>query len=194
MQVNFCAIREWNLWARTDMTPVTHKVRITDIPYEEMWTAFGPRTTASPSTGRPWPGPGSSDATWPGLCRHPSRRPAMWRTQRCRMPGLPRQYPPRPRGPAPCHVPHLRRSGEIVIEGGKMKVQWNEADAQVPRFSSRRTSITWPGSASTTSAIPGILPPRRKLIRSMPCTEISSGPRGRRRKRRIRSVTLWNYA
>jgi hypothetical protein len=32
IQVNFRALKEWNLWEGTDMTSVTQKVRVADIP------------------------------------------------------------------------------------------------------------------------------------------------------------------
>lgn len=136
MQVNFCALKEWNLWERTDTTPVTHKVRITDIPYEDMWTVYGPQDD-----------------------RIEFYRKALTRARQLgrnvaramEMPIDQVAYAGEKSGvecPV-CHanILHIHEDlpyvtcptcavrGEIVIEGGKMKVRWNEADVERPRFS-----------------------------------------------------------
>lgn len=136
MQVNFCAIKEWNLWARTDLTPVTHKVRITDIPYEEMWSVFGPQDDRIAFYRK-------------ALAR--ARQLGRNVAQALNAPIADAEYVGERSGvecPV-CHAnilhvhedlpyvmcPTCAVRGEIVIENGKMKVRWNEADAQVPRFS-----------------------------------------------------------
>jgi multimeric flavodoxin WrbA len=136
MQVNFCALKEWNLWERTDMTPVTQKVRITDIPYEDMWTVFGPQ-----------------DDRLEFYRKALSRARELGRNvaRAMNMPIEDVKYVGEKSGvecPV-CHanILHIHEDlpyvmcptcavrGEIVIENGKMRVQWNEADARVPRFS-----------------------------------------------------------
>ncbi len=136
MQVNFCGIREYNLWERTDLTPKTHMVRVTDIPYEEMWTVFGPQ----------------------------DERIEFYRKALARARQLGRNVAKAMNTPIEdvkyvgeksgvecpvCHanILHVHEDlpyvmcpicavrGEIVVRDGKMKVQWNEADAKVPRFS-----------------------------------------------------------
>jgi multimeric flavodoxin WrbA len=136
MQANFCAIKEWNLWERTDMTPVTHKVRIEDIPYEEMWTVYGPQDD----------------------------RIEFYRKVLARARELGRNVARAMKAPVEdakymgeksdvecpvCHgnilhvheaLPHVMCPtcavrGEVVIENGKMRVEWNKADAELSRFS-----------------------------------------------------------
>jgi multimeric flavodoxin WrbA len=136
IQINYCAIREWNLWDRTDMTPVTHRVRITDIPYEEMWKVFGPQDDRIEFFKK-------SLARARELGRNVAR--AMM------MPIEEVKYVGEKSGVA-CPVcqsnilhvhedlPHVTCPvcavrGEITTEGGKMRVKWNEEDAKKPRFS-----------------------------------------------------------
>ena len=136
IQVNFCAIKEFNLWMRDDVTPVTQKTRVSDIPYEEMWTVYGPqldrieffkkalararqlgrnvaKAMEMPAEKAPYVGE-KSDAACP-VCAsnilhvHESLPYVM------------------------CPVCAVR--GEIVIENGKMQVKWNENDAATARFS-----------------------------------------------------------
>jgi len=136
MQVNFCAVREWNLWERTDMTPVTHKVRITDIPYEEMWTVFGPQDDRIEFYRK-------ALARARELGRNVARAMSM--------PIDEVKYLGERSGVecpvCHCNILHIHEDlpyvacptcairGEIVVENGKMKVKWNEADALRPRFS-----------------------------------------------------------
>jgi len=136
MQVNFCAVKEWNLWLREDMTPVTQKTRVTDIPYEDMWTAFGPqidrveffkkalvrarqlgrnvaRAMEKPVEEAPYLGEKSGVAC--PVCHN----------------NILHVHEDLPY--VACPVCAVR--GEIVIDSGKMKVNWNMEDAKVPRFS-----------------------------------------------------------
>lgn len=146
MQVNFCAIKEWNLWARTDMTPVTHKVRVTDIPYEEMWTAFGPQDDRMEFYGKAL-----------SRARELGRNVA----NAMNMPIEEVKYLGERSGVecpvCHCNILHIHEDlpyvacptcavrGEVVVEDGKMKVKWNEADVQLPRFSleADRHHVEW---------------------------------------------------
>jgi multimeric flavodoxin WrbA len=135
-QVNFCAIKEWNLWLREDMTPVTQKVRVTDIPYEEMWTAFGPQMDRI-------------EFFKTALAR--SRQLGRNVAKAMDMPAADAPYVGEKSGVAcpvcQSNILHVHEDlpyvacpvcavrGEIVIENGKMQVKWNEHDAKVPRFS-----------------------------------------------------------
>lgn len=136
IQVNFCAVKEFNLWLRDDMTPVTQKTRVTDIDYEEMWTAFGPqmdrieffrkalararqlgrnvaKAMDTPAEEAPYLGEKSAVAC--PVCRS----------------NILHVHEDLPY--VACPVCAVR--GEIVIDNGKMQVKWNEDDAKVPRFS-----------------------------------------------------------
>jgi multimeric flavodoxin WrbA len=136
MQVNFCALKEWNLWARTDTTPRASTVRVTDIPYDEMWTAFGPQDDRIEFYRK-------------ALAR--ARQLGQNVAKAMSVPIEDVEYVGERSGvecPV-CHanilhvhedLPHVwcptcAVRGEIVIENGKMKVRWNEADAKLPRFS-----------------------------------------------------------
>jgi hypothetical protein len=135
-QVNLCALKEWNLWLRDDMTPVTQKTRVTDIPYEDMWTAFGPqldrieffkkalararqlgRNVAKamelPAEEAPYQGEKSNVAC--PVCKS----------------NILHVHEDLPY--VACPVCAVR--GEIVGDDGKMQVEWNENDARLPRFS-----------------------------------------------------------
>ncbi len=135
-QVNYCAIKEFNLWMREDMTPVTQKTRVTDIDYEDMWTAYGPqldrveffkkslerarqlgRNVAEamdmPAQDAPYVGEKSGVAC--PVCKS----------------NILHVHEDLPY--VACPVCAVR--GEIVVDNGKMKVQWNKNDAKVPRFS-----------------------------------------------------------
>ena len=136
IQINYCALREWNLWARTDMTPVTHKVRVTDIDYEDMWKVFGPQ-----------------DDRVEFFKKSLSRARELGRNvaRAMEMPIEEVKYVGEKSGVAcpvcQSNILHVHEDlpyvscpvcavrGEITTEGGKMKVQWNEADAKKPRFS-----------------------------------------------------------
>ncbi len=136
IQINSCAIREFNLWDRTDMTPVTYKTRGTDIPYDQLFTAWGQQPPRIEFFKRAL-----------ARCRQLGRNVA----NAMNMPIEDVPYLGEKSGvecPV-CHanilhvhedLPHVACPccavrGEIVIEGGKMKVKWNEQDAKVPRFS-----------------------------------------------------------
>jgi hypothetical protein len=135
-QVNFCAIKEWNLWLRDDMTPVTQKVRVTDIPYEEMWTAFGPQLDRIEFYKK-------------ALAR--ARQLGRNVAKAMDMPAEEAPYLGEKSGVAcpvcKSNILHVHEDlpyvvcpicavrGEIVIENKKMQVKWNEQDAKVPRFS-----------------------------------------------------------
>ena len=136
IQVNFCALREWNLWLREDMTPVTQKVRVTDIDYEDMWTAWGPqldritffkkalararnlgrnvaKAMDTPAEDAPYVGEKSGVAC--PVCKS----------------NILHVHEDLPY--VSCPVCAIR--GEIVLEKGRMKVAWNADDAKLPRFS-----------------------------------------------------------
>jgi len=136
MQVNLCAVREFNLWDRTDMTPVTFKTRGTDIPPEDFTTAWGPQTDRTDFFKR-------------ALAR--ARQLGRNVAKATMMPIEETQYLGEHSDvecPV-CHanilhvheaLPHVMCPccavrGTIVMEGGNMKVKWNEEDAKVPRFS-----------------------------------------------------------
>lgn len=136
IQINYYAVREWNLWDRTDMTPVTQKVRITDIPYEEMWKVFGQQDDRIEFFKK-------SLARARELGRNVAR--AMM------VPIEEAKYVGEKSGVAcpvcQSNILHVHEDlpyvtcpvcavrGEITTEGGKMKVKWNEEDAKKPRFS-----------------------------------------------------------
>jgi multimeric flavodoxin WrbA len=137
IQVNFCALKEWNLWLREDMTPVTQKVRVTDIPYEEMWTAYGtPQMSRieffkaalarakqlGRNVAKAMEGP-AADAPYLGE-KSGVACPVCQSNILHVHEGLP--Y-------VACPICAIR--GEIVIDNGKMQVKWNEHDAKAPRFS-----------------------------------------------------------
>ena len=135
-QVNFCAVKEWNLWLRDDMTPVTQKVRVTDIPYEEMWTAFGPQLDRIEFFKK-------------ALSR--ARQLGRNVAKAMDMPAEDAPYLGEKSGVAcpvcKSNILHVHEDlpyvvcpvcavrGEIVIENNKMQVKWNENDAKLPRFS-----------------------------------------------------------
>ena len=136
MQVNFCSIREWNLWDRTDMTPVTQKVRITDIDYPEMWKVFGQQ---------------DDRITFFKKALARARQLGRNVAKAMSMPIDQAEYLGEKSGVA-CPVckgnilhvhedlpyvtcPVCAVRGEIVVDKGKMKVTWNEEDAKKPRFS-----------------------------------------------------------
>jgi multimeric flavodoxin WrbA len=136
IQVNYCAIREWNLWDRTDMTAVTHRVRVTDIDYEDMWKVWD-----------------SQDDRVSFVKKSFSRARQLGRNvaRAMAMPIEEVKYVGEKSGVAcpVCHsnllhvhedLPHVACPvcavrGEIVMDDGKMWVKWNEEDAKVPRFS-----------------------------------------------------------
>jgi hypothetical protein len=118
------------------MTPVTHKVRITDIPYEEMWKVFGQQDDRIEFFKK-------SLARARELGRNVAR--AMM------IPIEEVKYVGEKSGVAcpvcQSNILHVHEDlpyvtcpicavrGEITTEGGKMKVKWNEEDAKTPRFS-----------------------------------------------------------
>jgi multimeric flavodoxin WrbA len=136
MQVNFCAIKEFNLWMREDMTPITHKVRVTDIPYEEMWTAYGPQLdrieffkkalARAKQLGRnvaqAMDGP-AADAPYLG-----EKSGVACPVCQSNILHVHEDLPY-----VACPVCAVR--GEIVTENGRMQVKWNESDAKKARFS-----------------------------------------------------------
>jgi hypothetical protein len=146
IQVNFCALKEWNLWLRDDMTPVTQKVRVTDIPYEEMWTAFGPQLDRIEFYKK-------------ALAR--ARQLGRNVAKAMDMPAEEAPYLGEKSGVAcpvcKSNILHVHEDlpyvvcpicavrGEIVIENKKMQVKWNEQDAKVPRFSMEgdRHHVEW---------------------------------------------------
>lgn len=136
IQINNCAIREWNIWDRTDMTPVTQKARITDIDYDDMWSVFGPQDERIEFFKKSFV-----------RARQLGRNVA----QAMSAPVESAQYKGEKSGvecPV-CHsnILHVHEDlpyvacptcairGEIVIENSKMKVRWNQEDVKVPRFS-----------------------------------------------------------
>jgi len=136
IQINFCAIREFNLWMRSDMTPVTQKARVTDMDYADMWTTWGSqlsrvdffksalararqlgRNVAAamdvPAEEAPYLGEKSGVAC--PVCKSNILH-------------VPEDLPY-----VTCPICAVR--GELIFQDGKMKVQWNEKDAKTPRFS-----------------------------------------------------------
>jgi hypothetical protein len=148
-QANFCALKEWNLWLRDDIAPVTQKFRVSDHPYEEMWTAFGPqmdrieffkkalararqlgRNVAKamdvPAEDAPYVGEKSGVAC--PVCKS----------------NILHVHEDLPY--VACPVCDVR--GEIIVDNGRMQVKWNENDAKVPRFSMEgvRHHMDWLGN------------------------------------------------
>ena len=135
-QVNNCALKEWNLWLREDTKPVTQKVRVTDIPYEEMWTVFGPQLdqieffekalARARQLGRnvaaAMDGP-AEEASYVG-----EKSGVACPVCKGNILHVHEELPY-----VTCPVCAVR--GEIVIDGSKMQIKWNENDAKVPRFS-----------------------------------------------------------
>lgn len=135
IQVNFGAYKEWNLWDRDDMTPVTHQVRAQDLDYDEIkkvWTQYEPVDFFKKAMGRA-----------AQLGRNVAR--AMDR------PIEQVEYLGEESGVS-CPVCHSNLllvhedlpyvgcpicwvRGVVTGDGDKMKVEWNETDAQNPRFS-----------------------------------------------------------
>jgi len=136
IQINNCAIPEFNNWMRTDHTPVTHKRRVTDMDYEETAGAYGPPI-------------GRVDFFKKSLER--ARELGRNVARAMNKPIEEAEYVGERSGVAcpVCHanlltiledLPHVlcpacAVRGEIVIENGKMQVRWNEEDVKVPRFS-----------------------------------------------------------
>ncbi len=136
IQVNNCAIREFNRWDRTDMTPVTQKARVTDMDYSEMWTTWGPQDERIEFYKK-------------SLAR--ARQVGRNVAKAMSAPIEQAEYLGEKSGvecPV-CHsnILHVHEDlpyvacptcavrGEIIIENSKMKVRWNEEDVKVPRFS-----------------------------------------------------------
>ncbi len=136
IQFNNCALREWNLWARTDMTPVTQNARVTDMDYEKAYSFWGQQDDRIEFYNKAL-----------SRCRELGKNVA----KAMNMPIDEVQYLGEKSGVCcpVCHsnILHVHEDlpyvacpvcairGEIVMENGNMKVQWNEADAKVPRFS-----------------------------------------------------------
>jgi multimeric flavodoxin WrbA len=136
IQINNCAIREFNLWDRTDMTPVTYKVRTTDLPYEEMQTAYGPQTSRVDFFKRALARTrqlGRNVATAMSMPIEDVRYLGEKSGVECPVchSNILHIHEDLPYVDCPCCAVR----GEIVIDAGKMKVKWNEQDAKVPRFS-----------------------------------------------------------
>lgn len=135
IQVNFCAYKEWNLWDREDMTPVTHKIRGQDLDYEEVsktWTLYG-----------------HADFLKKALAR--ARQLGQNVARAMDMPIEQVKYLGEESGVS-CPVCHTNLllvhedlpyvgcpicwvRGVVKTDGDKIKVVWNEADANNPRFS-----------------------------------------------------------
>ena len=151
-QVNFCALKEWNLWLRDDrddLTPVTHKTRVTDIDYKDMWTAFGPQMDRIAFFKK-------------ALAR--ARELGRNVAKAMDIPAAEAPYVGEKSGVAcpvcTSNILHVHENlpyvscpvcavrGEIVVENGKMQVKWNENDARVPRFSMEgdRHHVEWLGA------------------------------------------------
>jgi len=136
IQVNYCGLKEWNLWARKDTTPVTHKTRVQDIDYDKMWTIYGPQDNPvdfyqksldrarelGRNVARAMMMPieevkfmGEESAVSCPVCH-------------CNILLVPEELPY-----VGCPICWVR--GVISVENGKMKVKWNQEDARNPRFS-----------------------------------------------------------
>ena len=136
IQINFCALKEWNRWDRTETTQAASKHRITDTDYDKiegLWGAQADRVDFFKK----------AQARARQLGRNVAKAMAVPIEQV--------DYAGERSGvecPV-CHgnilhvheqLPHVQCPvcavrGEVVLESGAMRVKWNEADAKVPRFS-----------------------------------------------------------
>jgi len=137
IQVNYCGLKEWNLWARKDATPVLHKKRVQDIDYDEMSTVYGPQDNAVDFYQK-------SLARARQLGRNVAKAMLM-PIEKVKFMGE--------EGAVSCPVCHCNillvpeelpyvgcpicwvRGVISVDKNGKMKIEWNKADTKNPRFS-----------------------------------------------------------
>ncbi len=136
IQVNYCGIREWNQWMRQDNTPVLQRTRVADIDYDQIWSTWGKQYSATDfykksldrarqmgrNVARAMSMPiekvqyiGEESAVSCPVCH-------------CNVLVVPEDLPY-----VGCPVCWVR--GTISMESGKMKVNWDGADARKPRFS-----------------------------------------------------------
>jgi multimeric flavodoxin WrbA len=137
IQVNYCGLKEWNLWARKDFTPVLYKTRVQDIDYDEMATVYGRQDNALDFYQK-------SLERAKQLGRNVARAMLM-PIEKVKFMGE--------EGAVSCPVCHCNillvpeelpyvgcpicwvRGVISVDKNGKMKIEWNKADAKNPRFS-----------------------------------------------------------
>jgi multimeric flavodoxin WrbA len=137
IQVNYCGIKQWNLWDREDNTPVMYKTRIQDIPYQRMLTIYGPQDAPDVFYQK------SVDRARQ-LGRNVAKAMLMPIEKvkyvgeesgvscpvcHCNVVTVPEDLPH-----VACPVCYVR--GTVTTDkNGKMKVKWNKADTENSRFS-----------------------------------------------------------
>jgi len=137
IQVNRCGMKEWNLWMQQDgqRTHKTHLARTQDMPYEKNWETF----------------PQNYGTDFLNMAIERAKELGRNVARAMDMPIEEVKYVGEEAGVAcpVCHcntllvpedLPHVycpvcSVRGKIVDTDGKMKVEWNQADAKFPRFS-----------------------------------------------------------
>lgn len=139
MQVNSCGLREWNLWMQQGqpLTSNTHKQRVIDTPWEEVYTMWGEQPSAD---------------EFYTMAIERAKQLGRNVAQAMNMPIEEVEYKGEASG-VECPQCHCRTllvqenlpyvgcpicwiRGTIVDDNGQMKVEWNMEDLKLQRFSS----------------------------------------------------------
>jgi multimeric flavodoxin WrbA len=136
IQVNYCGLKEWNLWDREDMTPVLYKTRVSDIDYDEMATAYGPQDNPVVFYQKSLDRARELGRNVAKAMLMPIKKVKYVGEEsgvscpvcHCNILLVPEDLPY-----IACPVCYVR--GTVSNINGKMKVKWNKADAKNSRFS-----------------------------------------------------------
>ena len=118
MQVNYCGIREWNLWMQQGqpLTSHTHLARCADEPWDKVYTMWGEQPDG---------------LTFFKMAIERAKQMGRNVAQAMSMPMEQVKYLGEQSG-VDCPVCWIR--GTLVVDKGQMKIEWNMKDAEMPRF------------------------------------------------------------
>jgi multimeric flavodoxin WrbA len=138
IQVNFCGLREWNLWMQQGgpLTSNTHKARVIDTPYENARSLWGEQVPAAEFFRTALERAKELGRNVARAMKMPIEEveykgeESMVSCPVCHSNVLivPEDLPY-----VGCPVCWIR--GVITTDGGKMKIDWNMEDVKLPRFS-----------------------------------------------------------
>jgi multimeric flavodoxin WrbA len=148
MQVNFCGMKEWNLWMREDMTPVTQKARVQDMDYEQIWRTwpqeYDPAVFFEKALARARE-LGRNVARAMGMPIEKAKFVGEKSNVSCPVCHSNILLVPEDMPHVACPICWVR--GEVKSKNGKITIKWNEKDAGTPRFSHEAVShhVEWLG-------------------------------------------------